>query len=141
MIKGDYEYLQGLAKYNVCAEHKRPLVVSWSASENSYVLNCGAGHYPDTLTRQLSLTQEYKAGADIPKPIKSNIEKSIRMKDKCQIAMCSHKAKYSLYNTVGDTKVWIRVCPECEKLIGHENLMRARQAKRRNRCAEGHEKM
>jgi len=78
MIKGDYDYLQQLAKYNVCAEHHTPLEVAWHAQENCYVLRCGVCGYPDVLTRQLSLTQEYKAGEHIDEPIKSNIEKSIR---------------------------------------------------------------
>ena len=78
MIKGDYEYLKSLAKFNMCAEHKKPLEVAWDGIRNSYVLRCGEGHYPDAITRQLSLTQEYKAGEELPEPIKSNVEKSIR---------------------------------------------------------------
>lgn len=78
MIKGDYDKLKDLAKYNVCAEHQSPLEVAWYSAGKCYVLRCGEDHYLDAITRQLSLTQEYKAGADIPEPIKSNIEKSIR---------------------------------------------------------------
>jgi len=100
VIKGDYDYLQSLAKYNVCAVHKKPLEVAWSSREKCYFLRCGEGgtiiettlgskmldaigdvtfgHSPDVITRNLSLTQEYKAGADIPEPIKSNIKKSMR---------------------------------------------------------------
>ena len=106
MIKGDYDKLGDLAKYNVCAEHHSPLEVAWHSQSKSYVLRCGegktipkdfdpcitsyggeavtSGHYPDTLTRQLSLTQEYKAGANIPEPVKSNIEKSIRRRQMSQ---------------------------------------------------------
>ena len=100
MIKGDYDRLNDLAKYNVCAEHHSPVVVAWHSGEKCWTLRCGEGargvpvrqrpgepyqhdrlepgHYPNILHRQLSLTQEYKAGADIPEPIKSNIEKSMR---------------------------------------------------------------
>jgi len=78
MIKGDYDKLVNLAKYNVCADHKSPLEVAWYGRDKCYVLRCGEDHYPDAITKQLSLTHEYKWGADIPEPIKSNIEKSIR---------------------------------------------------------------
>lgn len=78
MIKGDYEYLKSLAKYNVCAEHHTPLIVAWCSQAESYFLRCGECETPDAITRQLSLTQEYKAGANIPEPVKSNIKKSMR---------------------------------------------------------------
>lgn len=84
MIKGDYEYLQSLAKYNVCAVHKTPLTVAWSSTAQSYFLRCGECETPDAITRNLSLTQEYKAGANIPEPVKSNIEKSIRRRQMSQ---------------------------------------------------------
>ncbi|GAH09989.1 unnamed protein product, partial [marine sediment metagenome] len=95
MIKGDYDKLQDLAKNNVCAEHKTPLVVAWYGAEKCWTLRCAEGtsyfpnhllpdaspreltevpgHYPDTLTRQLSLTQEYKAGTELPSFIEANI--------------------------------------------------------------------
>jgi len=78
MIKGDYDRLVELAKFNECADHHSPVVVAWYGPDKCWTLRCGEDHYPDTLTRQLSLTQEYKAGANIPEPIKSNIEKGIR---------------------------------------------------------------
>lgn len=78
MIKGDYDKLKDLAKYNMCAEHHSPVVVAWYGPEKCWTLLCGEDHYPDILTRQLSLTQEYKAGANIPEPVKSNIEKGMR---------------------------------------------------------------
>jgi len=77
MIKGDYDRLVELAKFNECADHHSPLEVAWYGQEHTWVLRCGEDHYPDTLTRQLSLTQEFKAGANIPEPIKSNIEKGM----------------------------------------------------------------
>lgn len=78
MIKGTFEYLNSLADNYVCAEHATPVVVAWHKGENSYVLRCGHDHYPEEVTRLLSLTQRYKAGEEFPEPIKSNIEKSLR---------------------------------------------------------------
>jgi len=84
MIKGDYDKLKDLAKFNQCAEHHSPVGVVWYGPDKCWTLRCGENHYPDTLTRQLSLTQEYKAGAEIPEPVKSNIEKSMRRKTMSQ---------------------------------------------------------
>ena len=78
MIKGDYEYLNNLAKNNVCAEHHTPLTVAWHSQEKTWFLRCAVCEYPKSIIRQLSLTQEYKAGSDIPEPIKSNIEKGVK---------------------------------------------------------------
>ena len=78
MITGDYDFLTRVAGINLCAEHKSPVSVAWHGPEKCWTLRCGQGEYPDVLTRQLSLTQEYKAGADIPEPIKSNIIKGQR---------------------------------------------------------------
>jgi len=54
------------------------------------------------------------------------------MKDKCQAFACPDKAHYSLFNTVGSAKFWIRVCPYHERIIGHENLMLSHKAKRQS---------
>lgn len=78
MIKGEHDKLKELAKFNVCAKCKNPLEVAWLDSENSYVIGCGNCGYVDAVTRQLSLTEEYKAGTQIDEPIKGNIEKSMR---------------------------------------------------------------
>lgn len=78
MITGDYDRLQNIAKFNVCAQHHTPLEVAWYGQERCWVLRCGEGHYPDAVTRQLSLTQEYKAGADVPSFIEDNIKKRQR---------------------------------------------------------------
>lgn len=80
MIKGAYDKLKDIAKNNVCAEHKTPLEVAWHSAEKTYALRCGHDHYPDVVTRQLSLTEELKAGAEIPEPIKTNIIKRQRRK-------------------------------------------------------------
>lgn len=84
MIKGDYDKLNNLAKYNQCTEHHSPVVVAWHSGEKCWTLRCGEDHYPDTLTRQLSLTQEYKAGTELPSPLKENVEKSMRRRQMSQ---------------------------------------------------------
>ncbi|MBA7587528.1 hypothetical protein ES708_29558 [subsurface metagenome] len=78
MITGDYDRLNDLARYNVCAEHKTHLEVAWY--QKQWTLRCGGGggHYPDAITRQLSLIQEYKAGEELPSFIEDNIIKAQR---------------------------------------------------------------
>ena len=78
MIKGDYEKLKDLAKYNVCFEHHTPLEVAWYGPEKCWVLRCDTCGYPDAITRQLSLTEEYRAGEPLPELIEDNIKKGIR---------------------------------------------------------------
>jgi len=78
MIKGDYERLMDIAKINVCAEHKTPLEVGWHGPDHTWVLRCGHGHDPDVVTRQLSLTEEYKAGEELPGHIEDKVKKGIR---------------------------------------------------------------
>ncbi len=77
MIKGAKEYLDSIAKTHLCAEHATPVVVAWHAEENSYVLRCGHGEYPEEVTRQKSLTEMHKQGEDLPEPIKHNVQKAI----------------------------------------------------------------
>lgn len=72
MITGTKEELDKIAQDYVCSEHKTPVVVAWHAGENSYVLRCGQGHFPDEVTRQMSPTEEHKVGnTETPKPISS----------------------------------------------------------------------
>jgi len=80
MIKGEYEYLANLAKFNVCAEHGTPLEVAWHDKESSNVLRCGQGHYPDAISKQPSLTEMWKQGEELPGHIKDNIERRERRK-------------------------------------------------------------
>lgn len=84
MITGDYDRLQGIAKFNVCAEHHTPLEIAWHSGEKTWVLRCGEGHYPDAVTRQLSLTEQFKMGLEPPEPIKSYIEKGLRRRTMTQ---------------------------------------------------------
>ncbi len=46
------------------------------------------------------------------------------MKTKCEIEGCPNPYKYKLYRTLNGIKKWIRVCVDCEKTIGDENLRR-----------------
>lgn len=78
MIKGDYDRLVDLAKHNMCAEHKTPLEVAWYGTEHTWVLRCGEDHYPDAITRQLSLTEEFKIGGELPAYIEDKVKKGMR---------------------------------------------------------------
>ena len=80
MIKGTKEYLDDVAKNYVCSEHQTPVVVAWHAKENSYVLRCGQGEYPEEVTRQLSLTEAYKAGEELPSFVEDNIKRRQKRK-------------------------------------------------------------
>ncbi|KKL62079.1 hypothetical protein LCGC14_2188890, partial [marine sediment metagenome] len=75
MIKGDYRDLLKMTRENECPEHGYCLNLVWNAQENSYAIRCGGGHFPDTLTRQLSLTQLYKTGEPLPSYIEENIKR------------------------------------------------------------------
>jgi len=81
MIKGTYDELMEVAKWNVCAEHQTPLEVAWYSAEKTYVLRCGHDHFPDGLMRNMSLTEGYKAGEELPSPLKENVEKGMRKRE------------------------------------------------------------
>ena len=80
MIKGEYDYLKALAEINECAEHGTPLVVATHPSEALWVLRCDEGHYPDTIRRIPSLTEEFKQGNLPDGPIADNIKKGSKKK-------------------------------------------------------------
>ena len=80
MIKGEYDYLKALAEINECAEHGTPLTVATHPTEALWVLRCGEGHYPDTIRRIPSLTEEYKQGTLPSGPIAENVKKRSRKK-------------------------------------------------------------
>lgn len=80
MIKGDADYLKDIASKYVCSEHLTEVVVAWHAQEDSYVLRCGQGEYPEEVTRQPSFTELYKQGQLPPGPIADNIERRERKK-------------------------------------------------------------
>jgi len=54
------------------------------------------------------------------------------MNGKCQAFACPEKARYSLYHTIGNLKIWVRVCAYHERIIAHENLMLNHTAKRQS---------
>ena len=62
MIKGGKEYLDQIVTTHVCPEHGPKLVVAWHAGEDSYVIRCGEGHFPEEVTRQMTPVEEHKAG-------------------------------------------------------------------------------
>jgi hypothetical protein len=95
MITGDHDKLAGIAKFNVCAVHKTPLEVAWHSEKKEWVLRCGEDHYPDAVTRQLSLTEAVKAGAELPEPIKTNVLKG-RRKRMVQQGRADRREEYGL---------------------------------------------
>ncbi len=62
MIKGNSDELTELTKTHKCPEHGALLVVSWHAQENSFVLRCGHGHYPEEIAPVATRTEEFKRG-------------------------------------------------------------------------------
>ncbi len=62
MITGDKEKLDQIAQTHLCPEHGKKLVVAWDAGTKSYAIRCGEGHFPEEVTRELTRTQEFKAG-------------------------------------------------------------------------------
>lgn len=78
MITGDYDQLRNIAGTHVCAEDNGRLVVAWDKDERKYYLKCGVCDKCKAVTKVMSLTQAYKAGEELPEPIKSNVEKGIR---------------------------------------------------------------
>lgn len=66
MLTGAKEYLEEIAKTHVCPDHGDKLVVAWHTGENSYVIRCGEGHFPEEVTKALTPTAEYKQGKREP---------------------------------------------------------------------------
>ena len=62
MITGTKEYLDGIVQTHSCPEHGAKLTIAWHAQENTYVIRCGEGHFPEEVVRQLTSTQEFKQG-------------------------------------------------------------------------------
>jgi len=98
MITGEHDKLAEIARYNVCSVHKTPLEIAWH--DKQWVLRCGGdgGHYPDAVTRQLSLTEELKTGEYIDEPIRSNIIKGARRR-RMQEGKSKQLAEYGLMPT------------------------------------------
>lgn len=75
MIQGEYGELTDLAQGHRCPEHDNPLTVAWHSGVHEYVIRCGAGHFPDELVDNPSVTELWKRGADLPCPVQDNVEK------------------------------------------------------------------
>lgn len=80
MIKGEYAYLKDLALTYLCPEHNGCLSVAWHATEDSYVLRCGAAHYPEEIVKQRTLTELWKSNELPTGPIADNIERREKKK-------------------------------------------------------------
>lgn len=80
MIKGPYDQLKQIAWANVCADDGGDLEIAWHSAERSYVIRCGQGHYPERVTRQLSLSEQHRAGAPLPLQIENNISTQRRLR-------------------------------------------------------------
>lgn len=78
MIKGDYDRLLDLVKWNVCAEHRTPLEVAWSGEEKSWFLRCGVCEATNAITRNPTLTEEYRQGSLEEGPLADNVKKGTR---------------------------------------------------------------
>jgi len=62
MITGTKKELDQIVKSSECSEHGVKLVVAWHAGENSYVIRCGEGHFPEEIESLKSRTKQYKVG-------------------------------------------------------------------------------
>lgn len=77
MITGNSEELEQVVQTHHCPEHPdKALTVAWHP-DGFYVIRCGAGHFPEEVTRELSLTEQYKTGLDLPEPVQSSVKKRL----------------------------------------------------------------
>jgi len=77
MIKGTSEELADLVKRYKCPEHDNPLNAAWDAKENSLVIRCGAGHFPEEVVKVPTLTDLHKQGLELPDQVKRNVQKGM----------------------------------------------------------------
>ncbi len=73
MITGDNDYLENLAKFNVCAEHKTPLEVAWHSETKTWFLRCATCGYPEAISHNPSPVEEYREGTLEDGPVKDQI--------------------------------------------------------------------
>lgn len=78
MIKSnDEEYLRRICETHVCPEHGHTLCTAWHAGENSYIIRCSEGHFPEEVTRELTPIEEHKAGKrEAHEPLQSLLPKT-----------------------------------------------------------------
>ena len=62
MITGTKNDLEHILETHCYPEHDNPLAVAWHAQANSYVIRCGAGHYPEELKPVASRTEQFRRG-------------------------------------------------------------------------------
>jgi hypothetical protein len=77
MITGEYEQLVDLAANYVCTADGGTLSVPWHQKESCYYLRCGICDETKAITRVLSLTEEHKAGNELPPQVKDKVEKGM----------------------------------------------------------------
>ncbi|MFH0913864.1 MAG: hypothetical protein V1849_01065 [Chloroflexota bacterium] len=77
MISGTSDELKDTAGKYRCPEHPNPLTVAYHAESDCYVIRCGAGHYPEEITRIPSLTEEHRQGILQDGPVKDNLVKKL----------------------------------------------------------------
>jgi hypothetical protein len=82
MITGSKEKLDKIAANYQCSEHKQGLAVAWHTEQNTYVIRCASGEYPERVTRIPSLTEQYKQGEPLPEPLESNVKKAMVRREK-----------------------------------------------------------
>jgi hypothetical protein len=87
MITGKNEELTAMADNNVCAADGGHLSVAWDAAASMYYLRCGVCNVTRGIKRVLSLTEELRAGAELPEPIKSNVKKGMAKRQAKQSAL------------------------------------------------------
>ena len=77
MITGDEQTLHTYIHTHRCPDHDQALSVVWDAKLNTYVIRCGAGHYPEEIQPIRSLTEEYKQTDMPPGPVKDRVESGL----------------------------------------------------------------
>ncbi len=77
MITGKWDELTKLTKTHRCAEHFDTYTLSVVKEKGEWTISCGADHFPEEIKALPSLTSMFKSGAELPEPIKHNIEKGI----------------------------------------------------------------
>lgn len=66
MIKGEHDYLAGIAKINLCGECGANLDVATAGESGTFALRCGNDHWPDMIKRAPTLGQRSKQGEALP---------------------------------------------------------------------------